>query len=313
MKCTRPNCNNPSVISIKYSKDSPCKNHFIRTFEKRVNYAIKTYKMLKYGDKVGVAVSGGKDSLNVLYLTMKYCQSHQIEKPIAIAIDEGIKGYRSKTIKALKKFCKKYEIELVIKSYKEEHGKTLDALMKQVKTEKIPTHSCSVCGVLRRYDLNKAATELGLTKLVTGHNLDDEVQTLMINIMRGDTERISRLGPVTGIGPHSGFVQRIKPLYLIPEKESMLYAVLKGFDVDDEECPYSQDAFRLNIRDLINEMEFKHPSTKFITLNSGLKLIEMAKEHYKKDTPGKVPRCKECGELSAGDTCRTCQIMELFK
>src|SRR3989344_3142140 len=86
-------------------------------------------------------------------------------------------------------FKEKDKVNIV--SFNKEFGFTLDKIVKGRRP-------CSVCGVLRRSLLNTKARELGATKLVTGHNLDDEAQTIIMNQFRRNIDASSRLGPLTG-------------------------------------------------------------------------------------------------------------------
>ena len=157
-----------------------CKACFIKYFEDKVFKTIRKFKLIEMNDKLVVATSGGKDSITVLYLTHKYLSKKNLQKNIsALVIDEGIKDYREHTIKFLKEFCKKLDVELNIISYKERFGKTLDESVTQLKKTNSNISACNICGTFRRQALNVGARELGATKLVTGHNLDDEAQSVM--------------------------------------------------------------------------------------------------------------------------------------
>jgi tRNA(Ile)-lysidine synthase TilS/MesJ len=85
------------------------------------------------------------------------------------------------------------------------------------------TGGCACCGALRRSTPNRAARELGASKLAIAHNLDDEVQAVMLNYVRSDLARLHR--PESACQPREGFVPRIRPMREIPEKEIVLYAV----------------------------------------------------------------------------------------
>ena len=135
------NCTEAPVFELSESKRTLCRSCFIRYFEKRVHKIIRTYQLLEKEDHVGVAVSGGKDSLTVLHLLSHIPLIHVT----AIAIDEGIAGYREKTLETLKQFCDERNITLHIKSYKETYGKDLDTIVPLLKTK-----PCSACGVMRR-------------------------------------------------------------------------------------------------------------------------------------------------------------------
>ena len=300
------NCLNKPVINLTNNNIKLCKQHFIRYFEHKVLILIKTYKLIERNDKVGVALSGGKDSLTVLNILSMLKEKIRIFDLEAIAIDEGIENYRDKTLEQAKKYCKENNIKLYIFSYKKEFGDTLDNFL---KTSKIK--ACSMCGPFRRYLLNKKSKELGFTKLATGHNLDDESQTIIMNYFRRNLETSARLGPITGIVKDKRFIRRIKPLYLMTEKEVATYAFLKNLTTEFLECPYSSDSYRGDIRDMINNIEAKYPGTKHSIITSFLEILPMLKENYKNFVP--INECKSCGEPSSQETCQTCKIVETLK
>src|SRR3989338_1379182 len=95
---------------------------------------------------------------------------------------------------------------------------------------------CSFCGVFRRYLLNYGSKKFKFNKLATGHNLDDEYQSILMNQFRNNPEVSARLGPITGIILDKKFVRRIKPLYFVTEKETTTYSFLKKFPVEYSEC-----------------------------------------------------------------------------
>ena len=191
-----------------------------------------------------------------------------------------------------------------IVSYKEKFGFDLDNVVKGRKP-------CSVCGVLRRNLLNKKAKELGVTKLATGHNLDDEAQSIMMNQFRNNIETSARLGPMTGIEEQEGFVRRIKPLYFITEKEVMTYAFLKNIVDEFNECPYNGESYRNQVREMLNGFEDKFPGTKHSIVASFLDTLPMLKEKYKGE--GTIKKCKKCAEPCSQDVCQTCNVLEQLK
>lgn len=297
-------CEHKPVITL-ISGRKLCKNDFIKYFEKKVNKTIGKYKLIQNNDKIAVGISGGKDSLTVLYLINKLSQKIRGLEIFAILIDEGIHGYREKTIVDAKKFCKQYNIKLNIFSYKKELGKTLDQIIKT--NDIIP---CSACGVFRRYLLNKHSRLLKATKLATGHNLDDEAQAVLMNQFRNNQEINARMGPITGIQKDKRFIPRVKPLYFMTEKEVMLYAYLKGFVSSNFiECPNARFSYRGEIRDYLNELESKHPGTKYSVINSFLEILPLLKEKYK-GKESSINQCLHCGEPSTNNICKTCQLAQ---
>ena len=283
-----------------------CKQHFIRYFERKVLNTIKSYRLVEKNDNVGVALSGGKDSLTVLSILKKLKDKIKIFEIEAIAIDEGIEGYRDKTLETAEKFCKENNIKLNVYSYKEEFGDTLDNFLK-----KSTMKACSMCGPFRRYLLNKKSKELGFTKLATGHNLDDESQSIMMNYIRANLEISARLGPITGILKDKRFIKRIKPLYLMSEKEVAMYAFLKGLITEFNECPHSSDSYRGDVRDMLNNFESKYPGTKNAIVTGFLDILPKLRENYKNNIP--LNSCKICSEPSSREICQTCSIVEKLK
>jgi len=293
------NCNtNPVYITQNGTK--LCKFCFIHYVERKIYKTIRIYKLIKKKDIIIIGISGGKDSLTCLHILNKILKQRR-QKLIALLIDEGIKNYRDITIKNAKKFCKKEKVKLEIYFYKKELNYTLDELVKKHK------NPCTVCGILRRYLLNKKARELNATKLATGHNLDDEAQSILMNQFKGNIEFSAKLGPKTGILMHPKFIPRIKPLYFITEKEVTLYAFLKKIPTSPVECPYSYDSFRAHIRDLLNDFESKYPGTKQSVVKSFLEILPLLKERFQKE---QIKTCKSCGEPANKEICRFCELMK---
>ena len=297
-------CNEKPVISL-YSGEKLCKSHFIEYFENKVFKVIRQFDLLDKEENIGVAISGGKDSLAVLSILKKLSSKNPKIKITAIAIDEGISGYRDKTLEAAKKFCEENKVKLHIFSYKEEFELTLDEMLKILNVK-----PCTICGIFRRYLLNKKSRELKLTKLATGHNLDDECQSILMNQMRNDAKASARLGPKAGLAQNDKFVQRIKPLYLCTEKEVTTYAFLNGLLDNFNECPNAVHSFRAQVRDTLNELENKFPGTKYSIVNSFLQTLPYLKDKFK---DGKIRSCRKCDEPSSNETCNTCIYVEKLK
>lgn len=304
---------------------SYCKNHFMKNFEEKVFQSIKANKLIKNNEKIVCATSGGKDSLTVLYLAKKYIEENKFNSSIeAIVIDEGIPGYRDKTVQDVKNFCKKYKIKLKISSFKESYGLELVKILEKRSIKKelnktIKIHEqnsekqgspCTTCGILRRDLLNKSCIGK-YDKIITGHNMDDEVQTALMNMLFGKTDLLARMGPVTGISEVQGFVQRVKPLYLRSEKEVTIYALLKGFRNEFTECPNAKLSFRAFIRDELNSLE----NSREIKCNITKALLEILPE-LKKNSREKselnqiLKKCISCGSPSALDECKSCIIVK---
>ena len=299
------NCCNQKPVFASLSGERLCKNHFTDYFESKALKTIRQFGLVDKQDNIGVALSGGKDSLTVLHILNKLSKENPKININAIAIDEGISGYRDKTLATAKKFCEGNNIALHIFSYKGEFGLTLDEMLKILNVK-----PCTICGIFRRYLLNKKSRELKLAKLATGHNLDDECQSILMNQMRNDIRTSARLGPKVGLINDNKFVQRIKPLYLCTEKEVTTYAFINGLLDNFNECPNAVHSFRAQVRDMVNDMEQKFPGTKYSIVNSFLQILPFLKEQFKDET---IKSCSNCQEPSANDVCNACVYLEKLK
>ncbi|MBC7130096.1 tRNA 2-thiocytidine biosynthesis protein TtcA, partial [Candidatus Bathyarchaeota archaeon] len=233
-----------------YSGEKLCRRCFVNSIERKVRATIAKYNMLTFDDRIAVAVSGGKDSLSLLHVLTKIEQEYPQSSIVAVSVDEGIKGYRDEALELAALNCEKLGIEHHVISFKELYGCTLDEMVEVLRTKNDVLTPCAYCGVLRRKALNIIARKVKATKLALAHTLDDEVQTVMLNILHGDVMRIAREKPVTDEAEK--FVKRIKPFCEIPEKESTLYAYVKGIKFQSIPCPYASEAMRNDIRVFLN-------------------------------------------------------------
>jgi tRNA-5-methyluridine54 2-sulfurtransferase len=275
--------------------DQRCKEHFIEYFEDKVRKTMAEHNLVAPGDRIAVAVSGGKDSLTVLTLLHKW-----FGHVTAIAVDEGIAGYRDKTLEDARRVCEEHKIPLVIKSYEELTGMTLDTML-----EKRKFHPCTVCGTLRRHLLQIASRDCDV--LATGHNADDEAQAVLMNIIKGNTELFARLGPSSGNGAH-GFTRRIKPLYFCTEKEVMAYAFIAGLVTDFTECPNIDESYRHLLRDELNRYAQRHPGVRQRLL---LRFLE-AKQAFSERNQ-ELQQCASCMQPSSKPVCSACGYIQMLR
>lgn len=282
-----------------------CGDCFIQYFQKKVYKAIRKYRLFDKKDTLCVACSGGKDSLTVLYLTSRLAKK-QRQKLFAIGVDEGVKGYREKQLEDMIYFCKKHGIDAVIVSFKEEFGHTVEELMSIAKKRKIDVNQCALCGMLRRKLLNKYAKKMGATKILVGHNLDDETQTVLMNMFKGGADLLARMGPVTGAVKHKAFIPRIKPLYFCTEEETRLFTKMKKFRVIYTRCPYRKYSYRNYVSEILDRLEKDYKGTKTTVMQNLLRILPAMKKEF---STGKIPECRQCGEPSMKDVCSVCDIL----
>ena len=268
---------------------------------------ISKYEMFEPKDKIMVAVSGGKDSVTLLHILTKIEKSFPDAVLSAVTVDEGIKGYRDEALKVAVKNCKKLGVEHVVTSFKEMYEYELDEIVNLIRNRKEKGLTpCAYCGVLRRKALNTAAREAGVDKLATAHSLDDETQTILLNIIHGDALRIARAKPLLTV-IHPKLVQRVKPFCEVPEKEIAFYAYLRRIEFQSIPCPYAQTALRNDVRTMLNRLEEKHAGTKF-TIFRSMERIRPALEAMAEEA--KLQNCRICGEPTVGELCKPCQMLQ---
>ena len=290
-----------------YSGEKLCKKCFSISVEDKVRATIAKYDMLKYNDRIAIAVSGGKDSLSLLHILVKIERNFTNASFVAVSVDEEIRGYRDKAIKMAAENCKKLNVEHFIVSFKELYGYAQDEIVERLKRkESGGLTPCAYCGVLRRKALNIAAREVKANKVATAHTLDDETQTILLNILHGDPLRMAREKPFTD-KVHPKLVQRIKPLCEIPERETTLYAYTKKIRFQDMPCPYASEAMRNPIRLFLNRMEHKHTGTNFTIFKSIKKIRPAIEKIVKKE---ELNECSKCGEPTTEKTCKACQMLQ---
>ena len=265
----------------------------------RINNLIDDYSLIKEGELIAVALSGGKDSVLTLHALKNYQQYLDFDL-VAISVDEGIEGYRQHGIDAAVQNANDLGVELVQKSFKEDEGFSLDDIYSDFKSACIP------CGVFRRNILNKTAYELGAVKIATGHNLDDEIQSFLMSFARGDTIKFSKFGPELDV-IHPKLVPRIKPLWNTPEKEVGMWAVLNNINIHLDECPYSHLSSRAKIKEFLNVSEDKYPGVKTNVMNSFIEMLD-----FENDFEAHLNECEVCGEPTSSNICKACELKDLI-
>lgn len=277
---------------------------FTKEFENKVKKTIRDHSLFTKKDRLFVACSGGKDSTTALYLAKKF--GYNVE---AIMIDLKMGDWSERNLSNMKDFCEKHDIKLNLIDIKEEYGCGICYIRSGIQ-DKIKIGNCTVCGVIRRWLLNKKSRELGATRLLTGHNLDDEAENVLMNLMKGNPELFINLGPKTGIIDDPKFVQRAKPLYFCTNQEIRRYTEEMDWNIVYEPCPCSVGVFRRDIRSMLTELEKKDPQVKQKLVNKLLEILPKIKESYKPNI--NLQYCKICGEPSRGEICKRCRLIKVM-
>ncbi|MGB8233572.1 MAG: TIGR00269 family protein [Methanobacterium sp.] len=299
-------CGNPNlIIKKKQSGQKLCKDCFIESIQNKVLKDIRKYKLIEKGDKVLLGLSGGKDSVMLLDI-LNSLRKRNIIDLVAVTIDEGIGGYREEGVEIAARNAEKLGVEHKIVSFTEYLGMTLDDIISR-NTKEGRRNACTYCGVFRRWILNRVAKDLGATKIATGHNLDDETQSIVMNYLEGNIQNLTRIGPKSE-SRSERFTIKIKPLREIPEKEIGLYVVARELDVHFAGCPYASESFRAEIGSFIKKLSREHPTIMYSTLRGFDRMKPVLKREFSRDYPTRV--CEKCGEPSAARLCKACSFME---
>jgi cytoplasmic tRNA 2-thiolation protein 1 len=305
MICTK--CGNgQSVFHRAYSGEYLCRKCFLRSIEDKTSRTMSKFSMIERGDTVAVGVSGGKDSLSLLFVLKKLFEHHDNKNElVAVTIDEGIRGYRDESLKIVKDFCSQLGVESKVLSYKGLFGVDMDEAMVQRPSEKMS--SCSICGTFRRRAIDLAAESVGADAVATAHNLDDQVQTFMINLLAGDAERIGWIYPQPV--EYGGKMKKIKPFVEIYEYEIAFYALQRDIPFQSEECPYMNESIRSDLRIFFNGLENSHPGLKYNAYNTMLKVSKVMRDT---GSPATGKKCALCGRISTGDICSVCSLVSVL-
>ncbi|MFX1482883.1 MAG: TIGR00269 family protein [Promethearchaeota archaeon] len=297
-------CGKPALYLRRYTAEKLCGSCLVETTLDRVHRKINRQKMFDEEDRIAVAISGGKDSAVLLDVLHKIESNFPKSEIIPVTIDEGILGYRDKALEAAKTLTSSLGLSLEILSFKDMIGHSLDEIVERRGEGALG--ACSYCGVFRRRALNIAAQKLDADVIATGHNLDDEAQTVLMNILRGDSRRIARTN-VPRSRSIEGLVPRVKPLSEISERDIVAYSHQLALIYHDAPCPYAGEAYRNDLRQFLNEMEHKRPGTLLAVLHSA---EVMTTAFLDSSSTWKLMTCERCNMPSPTRVCKACIMLE---
>ena len=315
MECDK--CDNEAVMHASYSGAHLCGTHLCQSVDKRVRRRIREDSLLSADstpenpEKWVIGLSGGKDSVVLTHiLDETFGKDPRIEM-MALTIHEGIEGYRDESVEACVELSDDLDMRHELVSYEEEFGVRMDDV---VEDDPENMAACAYCGVFRRDLLEGYADEFGADKLLTGHNLDDEAQTALMNILEGDVKQVAKhfdasLGSFDDRHDQEDFIPRAKPLRDIPEKEVALYAHIKDLPAHITECPHASEAYRGEIQELLWKLEENHPGTRHSIMSGYEELAELTAERYR-GGESELNNCEQCGSKTGSRVCRKCRLIE---
>lgn len=297
-----------AVVLQRHTGRALCKECFIEDVIARVRNEVSKYKMFTERDSLLLALSGGKDGFVLLDVLLKI---HDPRHLGIITVVEGIRGYdRREQVSWVRDIAREYGIEHYMIPIKDYVGHDLSELVTLAEEKGVRVSPCTFCGIIRRRVMNSLARELGYDRVVTGHTLDDEAQTALMNILRGDVLRLVQSHPA---GPvlSRRFVRRVKPLRKIYEVEIAAYSYLKGFKFQELECPYitQMPTLRAWLRQHLYKLEWRSPGSllRFLTIVDDL--VKKLIPEY--SSLPELPRCVRCGEPTAYGRkyCKLCELL----
>ena len=271
-----------------------------RDFERCVLSTLGKYALADKKEKIIIALSGGKDSTSLAFILKK--SGYFVE---AVHIDMGLGDYSRKSREVAVKFCNAHQITLHVVDFRKEMGFDMNHVLENFRDFGLES-PCAACGTMKKYLLNRHSRMLGASRLATGHNMDDECQSMLMNIFRASPAMASRIGPLVKTRGDEMMVPRIKPLFFCTEAAVSEYCKKMRFIVKRGICPYSRSVYRRRIKNALDRLENMVPGSKKSMLLNAMSLRAASKS---KDS-GMAFRCSRCNEPSSRNVCRACTLSE---
>lgn len=211
--------------------------------------AIDKYNMIEEGDRIAVGVSGGKDSLALLWglanLRRYYSKKFEI---VALTADPGFNSEEA-DYTLIENYCKENNITYIIRRTQ---------LAKVVFEEKKAQSPCALCAKMRRGILHDMAKEQGCNKLALGHHSDDAAETMLMNLFCSGT--VGCFSPVTYLDIKD--ITVIRPMIFCDENKITALCDRYNFPVVKSKCPMDKNTEREKTGNLIKELSQRYPDLK---------------------------------------------------
>ena len=294
MRCTR--CRATAAVEVRRHHAAFCSNHFIEFLDRQVGRAIEEERMFDHGDRILVAVSGGKDSL-ALWDVLRRLGYNATGMYINLGIGEYSRASQQKAVA----YAEAQGADLLLADIPHDYGMSVEEFARA--TGRV---SCSACGLSKRYLFNRVALEGGFSVVATGHNLDDEAAVLLGNLLHWQAEYLARQSPVLP-STHLHLVRKVKPFYRIAERETAAYAIIRGIDYIVDECPNSVGAKILAYKDALNVLEQASPGAKQ-SLYWGF--LERGRTLVHAQDNAALRSCLHCEQPTTAEVCAFCRMTE---
>ena len=271
----------------------------------RIQHTIEHDHMFRPEERVLIAVSGGKDSLALWDILVRL--GYQTEGVyINVGIDDG--GYSHASQMKVEQFAAGHgALPYQVVDVRAAYGLSVPEL---ARAKRRIGRACSLCGLVKRHVMNRIAYEGGFAAIATGHNLDDEAAVLMGNTLHWEAGYLGRQAPLLP-STHPHLARKVKPLYLLYEREAAAYTLLRGIDYIYDECPYSVGATTLYYKELLNQLEVRSPGSKASFYISFMKAKADGRVRFDDQGAGELTPCPKCGQpTSSQGLCAFCRLWE---
>lgn len=300
MRCNR--CGQEAVIGMRHHRLALCKSCYLSWFPRFVDRTIQQFHMFGRDDRVLVAVSGGKDSLS-LWEVLFHLGYAADGAYIQLGIEQG--RYSEQSLEMVRAFVEAHPGTSVhVVDLKSRYGISVPEWAEEKQGRKV----CSLCGLVKRHEMNRVAYEGGYTVLATGHNVDDEVATLLQNTLHWQTAYLNRQGPVLP-STHPKLVRKVKPLCRLYEREVAAYALLRGIRYIYDECPFSKGAKSLFYKELLNQLEEASPASKDHFYLDFVRAKADGRMRFEDKEAARLQDCPKCGQPTTTEgLCAFCRL-----
>ena len=298
-------CREPAVIDLPRHNANFCVEHLHQLCRRQVVKAIDDFDMLQPGDRVLVAVSGGKDSLALWDLLVDL--GYQAD---GLYIGLGIGDYSDVSGGYAQRFADERGLTLRTVDLRHEHGYDVPTAARA--TRRVP---CSACGLSKRHLFDAAARDGGYDVVATGHNLDDEAAVLLGNTLRWDVDYLARQLPV--LPATAAFPKKVKPLVRLTERETAAWCITRGIDYQVEECPMAAGNRHLGYKEVLNGIEARSPGAKASFYLTFLDNMAPVLAPLRREITEALTICTRCGAPTPGSDspdsdglCAFCRLVE---
>jgi len=264
----------------------------MRSIEKKVYKTIK--KSLHPEIKIGLALTGDKNSLVMAYIIKRITKKYPETKLYGILVDEGIPKYREESFEIAKKFLEKIKILYTYESFEEIYGFKLSEIITEINNN---DSICTYCEILKERAIDIIGYKLGVEIIFKGYSLNNISSILLRKIIDKEIRNLLAENYII-----ETLIPREYPLKHIPEGEIALYAEIKKIPYYNGICPFKRNSIREEIDRIVEKLAKNKEGILF-------NIINIQEEFRKYSKREETKKCNVCGFPSKGEVCNFCRIM----